>query len=310
MFTPSEIDQLPIGLIVRHLPAKVQATRGGVDKKHYRWEYRTAVSAMADSTILGFAAWRWDGERWVPRNPAGTFFTTGDFAEWYLAPGGKIGAGEERADGANFCTSTELVAERTKWVFVAETSGGRRVKGEAIVEQLAELEPHAAAPTDPAEQIRASAELFRKSMLQHTGTAVGYDEAGVKWLDGYIIRNRGHLQDNDAAVSAAGCFFGECLRETYGGRWVGGDGNQWGLHVDERLVVYPFTKLLKHLEDTTGEAGDSIVGMFHSVGPMMAVNAHKVRQFRQVDGKMIPVDPQPPAPPPPDGAGWKFWRKK
>ena len=140
MFTPSEIDQLPIGLIVRHLPAKVQATRGGVDKKHYRWEYRTAVSAMADSTILGFAAWRWDGERWVPRNPAGTFFTTGDFAEWYLAPGGNVGAGEERADGANFCT--------------------------------------------------------------HTGAAVGYDEAGVKWLDGYVIRNHGHLKDNDDAISA------------------------------------------------------------------------------------------------------------
>ena len=313
MFTQTELDQLPTGLIVRHLPAKVQATRGGVDLKHYRWECRTAVAATADSTILGFAAFRWDGERWVPRNPAGSFFTPGDFAAWYQAPGGKIPAGGERADSANFCTQAELVAERTKWVFVAETPGGRRVKGEAIVEHLAELEPVAREPTDPVEKIRASAEKFRKSMLQYTGKALGYDQAGVEWLDGYIARNRAELKDNHAALSAGGAFFGECLREKWGGRWFGGDGAPWALQVDENLVVFPFTKLMKHLEDITGEAGDSLIGMFHAVGPMLAVDAHKIERFTYVDGKLIPAGTGPSVPaeePPPGAAGWKFWRKK
>lgn len=313
MFTQTELEQLPIGLIVRHLPAKVQATRGGVDGKHYRWEYRTAVSATADSTILGFAAFRWDGERWVPRNPSGTFFTPGDFAAWFLAPGGKIPAGDERAASANFCTNAELVAERTKWIFVAETPGGRRVKGEAIVEHLGELEAHAREGTDPVEQIRAAAEKFRKSMLQYTGKALDYDQAGVEWLDGYIARNRAELKDNHAALSAGGAYFGECLRVKWGGRWFGGDGAPWALQVDENLVVFPFTKLMKHLEDTTGEAGDSLIGMFRSAGAMLAVNAHKIERFNYVDGKLIPVAPEradPPDEPAPGAPGWKFWRKK
>lgn len=307
----TDVDKLPTGLIVRHLPARVQAVPDG---ESFRWEYRTAVSAMADAVILGFAAFAWDGQAWVPRHPDGAFFTPGDFAEWYASPGAKVHAALECADSTNFCTGPRLAAERVKWVYVAE-AGGRRVKGEAVVELLGELEPHARGLTDRAEQISANAELFRKSMTQYTGVALGFDEAGVKWLDGYVERNRANIKDNNSLLDKASCYFGECLRQTFGGEWTAGEDGPPGLRVDGGLVVFPSTKLLKHVADTTGDAGDSMLGMFRSIRPMMAVNAHKVVHLKHADGKTVVADPgprkppQPPAPPP-SSPGWKFWDRK
>lgn len=306
-----DIDQLPLGLIVRHLPAKVQAVpEDGAGGKSWRWEFRTAVSALADATIVGFAAFGWDGDRWVPRHPQGAFFTAGDFSEWYGAPEGKVSAGGECADATNFCSGAELAADRVKWVYVAETASGRRVKGEAVVELLAEVDEHAVEPGSPAGQLAANAALFRKTMLQHTGRALEYDEAGVRWLDGYVARNRELLKSNTGAFNTAGSWFGECLRRVYGGQWVANvNGEQWGLQIDEKLVVFPFNKLYKHLVDETG--GDSLLGLFQSVGPMMAGNAHRVQPVKAAAAAPEPSAPPmaPPAPYEPPKPGWKFWKK-
>lgn len=306
-----DFDLLPPGLIVRHLPAQVQATPvDGPTGRFWRWEFRTAVSAMAESTIVGFAAFRWDGERWVPRHPDGAFFGTGDFAEWYDAPEGRVPAGQECADSTNFCTSTQLAAERVKWVYVAEASGGRRVKGEAVVDLLAEVEEHAGEPQTPVDQLAANAAVFRKTVLQHMGRALAYDEGSVLWLDNYVIRNRELMKTNTGAFNTAGSWFGECLRHVYGGQWVANvDGEQWGLRIDEKLVVFPFNKLYKHAVDDH-DGGDSLVGLFRSIGPMMAVNAHKVQHVK-VAAPPAPrraVEPEEP-PEPPQPRGWKFWKK-
>ncbi len=316
-----DADQLPMGLIVRHLPARVQATiEEGPGGKTWRWEFRTAVSAMAESTIVGFAAFRWDGERWVARHPAGTFLGVGDFAEWYDAPDGKLPAGAEFADATNFCTAAALAPERVKWVYVAETASGRRVKGEAVVELLAELEEHAETSDTPAGQLVAAAALFRKTMLQHTGRALDYDEAAVRWLDGYVERNREMLRTNSGAFNTAGAFLGECLRRVHGGQWVANvNGEQWGLQIDEKLVVFPFNKLYKHIVDEHG-GGDSLIGLFQSIAPMMAVNAGKVkhvsaapppRQAAARDEGDERDDPPmaPPKPYEPPKPAWKFWKK-
>ncbi len=318
MLQIADIDQLPMGLIVRHLPARVQATiEEGPGGKAWRWEFRTAVSAMADATIVGFAAFRWDGDRWVPRHPANAFFATGDFAEWYDAPEGKVPAGAECADAVNFCNSTELAAERVKWVYVAETASGRRVKGEGVVELLAELEAHVEVPDTPAGQLMANAALFRKAMLQHSGRAIEYDEAGVRWLDNYVARNRDILKNSSAAFHSAGSWFGECLRRVYGGQWVANvNGEQWGLQIDEKLLVLPFNKLYKHVVDESG--GESLVTMFLSAGPMIAAHGAKAPQApapapvaaaprKAVDAPEPPMAPPKPYEPP--KAGWKFWKK-
>jgi len=324
MFQLSDIDQLPVGLIVRHLPAQAHAVPDdGFGGSGWRWEFRTAVSAMADAVILGFAAFRWDGERWVPRDPDNRFFTTGDFADWYDAPGGKVLAGQECADATNFCVATELAAERTKWVYVAETSSGRRVKGEAVIELLAELDEMAAAVKSPVDQLVANAAHFRKTMLQHTGRAFDYDEAAVRWLDAHVVRNRETLKTNTGAFTLAGSFFGECLRRVYGGQWVANvDGEQWGLQIDEKLVVYPFNRLYRHIIDEKRGA-DSLIGMFQWVGASVAtaLPAPPAAQAR-TEPAAAPQRPSAPEPAPapaavmepavpfqPRKAAWQFWKK-
>jgi hypothetical protein len=323
MFQPSDIDALPTGLVVRHLPAQVQAMPSGLDGQAFRWEYRTTVSAMSACEILGFAAYRWDGAAWVPRNPDGAFFTAGDFAEWYAGAEGRIPAGGGWSDPRNFCTGAELVAGRTKWVFIAELTNGRRVKGEAIVELLGELEPRARASTDPVEQFHASAEFFRKQMAQTVEARLAYDEAGIKWLNDYVAANRDKLRGNAGWFDNAGSFLGECLRAIFDGQWVAnaGEGDPWGIRLDDKLVVFPFTKLHKHMTDVPG-GGESITGMLSMIRPMMAVNAHKARPVQRSDEKREPPGepaPEPPAAAPPflhapptrpSGGSWIPWRKK
>ena len=313
MLQHPDIDSLPIGLIVRHLPAKVKAMPDGADDTAFRWEYRTAVSAVSDCEILGFAACRWDDGRWVPCNPDGTFFTAGDFAEWYPDSAGRIAAGDGFADPRNFTTGADLVAARMKWVFVAQQSSGRRVKGEAIVELLPELEPRARPSSDPLERFFANAEHFRKQMAQYTGAQLAYDEAGIQWLDDHVANHRDKLRGNAGWFDKAGSFFGECLRQVFGARWEAnaGDGDPWGIRIDDKLVVFPFAKLHKHIEDAGG--GESITGMLVMIRPMMAVNAHKVKRMRVVDGKVAPVEAPPPRPEPPgrpSGGSWIPWRRK
>lgn len=319
MIQIDDFDQLPMGLIVRHLPAQVQALPQEDEAgKHWRWEFRTAVSAMAESTIVGFAAFRWDGERWLPRRADNAFFTAGDFAEWYEAPEGRVPAGQECGDATNFCVSAELVAERVKWVYVAQTSSGRRVKGEAVVELLAEVEEHSGEPQTPQEQLSANAALFRKSMLQHTGRALEYDEGSVLWLDNYVIRNRAMLKSNTGAFNTAGSWFGECLRRVYGGQWVANvDGEQWALRIDDKRVAFPFSRLYKHVIDEAG-GGNSLVALFKSLAPATAPIATKAPPAkvatapapapRQPAAAAEPP-PAPPAPTAPPKPGWKFWKK-
>ena len=217
MFSLADLDALPVGLIVRHLPAKVQAVPAPHGGDGFRWEYRTAVSAAVDATLLGFAAFEWDGAGWVPRGAA---FNAADFAAWYGCPSANLPGGHEFAEPDNFTVGAALADGRTRWVFVAQTASGRRIKGEAIVDLAGELEPRASDLDDPVAQIHAHAERFRALMLRHTGKALAYDQDAIAWLDAYIARNRARFKDVGGLVAAAGCFFGECLRACFDGQWV------------------------------------------------------------------------------------------
>jgi hypothetical protein len=117
-------------------------------------------------------------------------------------------------------------------------------------------------------EIRQRAELFRELTLQHTGTELQYDEAGVRWLDGYIVRNRERQQANRQLQEAAGCFFGECIRKTFGGRWVlHTESGHWMLEIEDNFSIFPFNKLLKHFD---GDDGDSVLSLFTMIQPMLA----------------------------------------
>ena len=113
------------------------------------------------------------------------------------------------------------------------------------------------------DQIRHNAALVLSMARNDLDQDIGYDEAGVRWLDGYVQRlhERGDTELNAKLVSNLGSFLGECIVQSHGGIWTEMDG-QWGVQFDERNAVYPFNKVSKQLE-SGGE--DSILSLFTTI---------------------------------------------
>ncbi len=119
------------------------------------------------------------------------------------------------------------------------------------------------------QHIRANAELVRTVAREQLEIEVGYDEGGVRWLDAYIDGQR-RSADEDLKrrlPNTLGSFLGECIRQTYGGRWVQDDEHGWCVQINERVSAFPFNKVQKQL---AGEDGESVLGMFVSLAALLA----------------------------------------
>lgn len=110
------------------------------------------------------------------------------------------------------------------------------------------------------DRIRANAELVVSVAAKQLGEAVGYDEAGVRWLDGYIQRQheQGDPANRDGLVSTLGSFLGECIVQSFGGTWTEING-AWCVQFDDCNAAYPFAKVDKQLEHG---AEDSVLSFF------------------------------------------------
>ena len=118
------------------------------------------------------------------------------------------------------------------------------------------------------ENIVVNAELVRNVARDQLGVEVGFDEAGVRWLDGFINRQR--LGATEAVKvklpNTLGSFLGECVRHTYGGEWQQHEAG-WAVKINEKLSVFPFNKVQKQLAN---EDGDSVLGLFTAIPPLLA----------------------------------------
>jgi len=116
--------------------------------------------------------------------------------------------------------------------------------------------------------IIANAELVRKTAGDQLGVAVGFDEAGVRWLDGFINGQRLAATEEVKAKlpNTLGSFLGECVRHTYGGEWQQHE-NGWVVKVNDRLSVFPINKVQKQLAN---EDGDSVLGLFTAIPSLLA----------------------------------------
>ena len=114
----------------------------------------------------------------------------------------------------------------------------------------------------------ANAELVRRVARDQLGIEVGYDEAGVRWLDTYIDGQRSAATEAVRAKlpSTLGSYFGECIRRTFGGEWQQDEAG-WVVKINEHLSVFPFSKVQKQL---TNEEGDSVLGLFTAIPPLLA----------------------------------------
>ena len=81
-----------------------------------------------------------------------------------------------------------------------------------------------------------------------TQPQIGFDDAGVRWLDRYIDSARDSLSPemSDEFVHLMGCFYGECLVAVFGGRWEW-SADRLGIKVDGLGFTYPFKAVEKQL---------------------------------------------------------------
>jgi len=93
---------------------------------------------------------------------------------------------------------------------------------------------------------------------------LGFDRAGVRWLDRYIEANRGALGDELTAefVQFMGCYYGECLIAEFGGRWEQSS-DQVGIRMERLGFTYPFNAVSRHVE--IGSAASVGAGFFAAV---------------------------------------------
>ena len=78
---------------------------------------------------------------------------------------------------------------------------------------------------------------------------IGFDRAGVRWLDRYIEHNRSALTNELTTefVQFMGCFYGECLIAEFGGRWEWSS-DQLGVRMDRLGFTYPFNAVTRQIE--------------------------------------------------------------
>jgi hypothetical protein len=111
--------------------------------------------------------------------------------------------------------------------------------------------------------IRANAALVVSVVSDQLHEELGYDAAGVRWLDGYVQRQheQGDPSIRDGLVGTLGSYLGECIVRSFGGEWAEVDG-EWGVRFDERSVAFPFVKVRKHLENGRE---DSVLSFFSAI---------------------------------------------
>jgi hypothetical protein len=113
------------------------------------------------------------------------------------------------------------------------------------------------------ENIRLNAELVLKTFGENNNVNLAFDEDSVKWLDGYIERNRKNWDEQkmENLSGVLGSFLGECIRSNFGGEWKM-DENGLGIVFSDGNVAYPFHKIKKQM--INGEE-DSIASFYTTI---------------------------------------------
>ena len=124
---------------------------------------------------------------------------------------------------------------------------------------------------DQREAILANAKIVRDWAKEQLDVDLALDGESVKWLDGYIERNREGFDavTKDRMVSLFGSYLGEALIQSIGGEWQQYKGT-WCVSIDENQRAFPFNKVAKQFEN--GSA-DSIYAFFTMIPLVMNIES-------------------------------------
>ncbi len=144
-----ELASLPEGLSVSHAPDPVLYISYTPSLSGVQWKHSTTVSSMAGPvTIIEFGYFVERNGRW--EFPYGVevpyFYNSSDFAKKYDCPSSELQPGESYSDTYNRSVIDCVPEQVVKWYFIGQDAKGNRVKGEASVKLLAELDPREQGP--------------------------------------------------------------------------------------------------------------------------------------------------------------------
>lgn len=134
------------------------------------------------------------------------------------------------------------------------------VKDDEIIEQF-----HSPAPLDSGmiSNIKSNASMVMARLGKVAGKELDYSSESVKWVDGFIERNRSG--DTGKLVSVLGSYLGEAIIQNYGGSWVSIKGAP-SVRINEKVVTFPFGKVQKQF---LNGSEDSIYHYFVTIEEML-----------------------------------------
>ena len=108
------------------------------------------------------------------------------------------------------------------------------------------------------EKLGANAEMVIAHLSQHAGFTLGFNEASVEWIDGFIERQRMREgKEPGGLVNTLGSFLGECFCREYGGAWHQSSNGQLSVKFSDGNEAFPFNKVAKQFangaEDSISE---------------------------------------------------------
>lgn len=158
---------------------------------------------------------------------------------------------------------------------------------------LAPPEAPPPAVSELAAQMQAAAEKLRSRFKAQLQQDLGYDEAGLRWLDDYIERARLRPSEDQhqGAMHMIGAFLGECTVRSLGGQWSTHEGMPC-VALPSGDLAFPHNKVLKHYRNGR-EAGDSILGFYRSNLSLQAA-LHEGPPASSSGAHFVP--PMPPQP--------------
>jgi hypothetical protein len=106
------------------------------------------------------------------------------------------------------------------------------------------------------QRLRAAAEQLVKQFAEGKVANLTFDLEGVRWVDGYINRNRRGFPrgERERLVSYLGAFVGECIIAIHGGQWALAEHAVWGVQATKHVWCDPRSKVEKHFDNDQGQS--------------------------------------------------------
>ncbi|MBK8167828.1 MAG: hypothetical protein IPK64_17930 [bacterium] len=139
-----ELESMPVGIAVSHTPSPVRYTLNPSNVSGVEWQFSTTVSAVGGPvTIVEYGYFVERNEQWDfnYENELPLSSSSSDFASEFDCPNALMIPGSSYTHPENRSAIDCIPEQLVKWYFIGIDADGNRVKGEAGVKLITELDP-------------------------------------------------------------------------------------------------------------------------------------------------------------------------